>query len=162
MPPFREGPVIVTRKLDGETLQELRTIGHEHQVNIVDASYDIPRGARTVNFPGSSAEALLGIARLIPIEDDAVSVMVRDRGWGDENPAQATTAFEEVAVRLRSEGIDLKELIHSHRNYDAGSPKGAGFYDVANSAPAALFVRTIDDLPFACASLVVGHSQRTE
>jgi L-fucose mutarotase/ribose pyranase (RbsD/FucU family) len=167
MPPFRENPVIVDRRLDGEALHELRDMGHGHRVNIVDASYDIPRGARVIKYPGSSAEALLGIVRLIPIEGD-VEIMERDAELADADPlaqnisAKASHAFEEVETKLAEDDIDLITFVWNYRNGEADSNGDGGFYDVADNAPKNLFVRTVDDLPFACASLIVGHSQLTE
>jgi L-fucose mutarotase/ribose pyranase (RbsD/FucU family) len=166
MPPFREGPIIVDRRFDADALYELRRIGHEHQINIVDASYDIPRGAKVIKFPGSSAEALLGIVRLIPIEKDSVEIMERDAELEQDDPdgqhisAQASHAFEDALETARHENdIDL-DVHWNYRHVQAGS-NGAGFYDDANNAPNSLFVLTTDDLPFACVSLVAGHSQRT-
>jgi L-fucose mutarotase/ribose pyranase (RbsD/FucU family) len=174
MPPFREGPIEVDPRFDGEALHELRDIGHGHRVNIVDRSYDIPRGARTIKFPGSSADALLGIVRLVPLEEGSIVEYMRPdatietaiEGSNSVNFA-ARSAFRDAAEVLvkqpRRIGINLYPLYRKDEDESAQNSGDPGFYTVANSGDERhLFVRTIDDLPFACASLVVGHSQRTE
>ena len=169
MPPFRQGPIVVDRHINGETLMELREIGHGHRVNVVDASYDIPRGARVVHYPGSSAAALEGILSLIPNEG-YVDVMHPDPDIppGDPNGYKAAVAFGKILDEdIVKEGrpywrYRLAEQQAADVDKGDGSDAELGFYDIANNhGPNTLFVRTIDDLPFACASLVVGHSQRT-
>lgn len=182
MPPLREMPISVDRRLDGETLHELRDIGHGHRINIVDASYDIPRGARVVKFPGTSAQALEAVVRIIPIEgennDHATSpIVVMDADAELESQftddggtinyehiaKQAAAAFFKVGTKLNELGVgtvDWQDLQYSYRH---DMETGEGFYTMANGSPeTSLFIRTIDELPFACASVIAGHSQRTE
>lgn len=160
MPPFRKGPIVVDRRFDGEALLELRDIGHGHRVTIVDDSYDIPRGAKTIKFPGSAAEALLGVVRLISIEGP-VEIMARDEKLATTDPtkdhisAEASKAFDRAQDIARIEGIDL-EIEGLHREGEDG------FYDKAKNAPNSLFIWAVDELPFACASLIVNHAQLTE
>jgi L-fucose mutarotase/ribose pyranase (RbsD/FucU family) len=163
MPPFREKPVRVDPLIDGEMLHELRDIGHGHWVHIVDASYDIPRDAKVVNYSGTSANALLGIARLIPIDTDERyhHIMTRGENAGEEDPdekkvsAQALKAFEEIVDQLLTdeEGQIFLDPYYSYPE---------DFHAEVDDEPKSLFVRTIDDLPFACMSLRVGHSQLTD
>lgn len=167
MPPFRKGPIEVDRHFTGEALHELRDIGHGHRINIVDASYNIPRGARVIDYPGSSAEAFMGVVRLIPIENDFALIMDRDEKFqrddpqGERTSGQAGRAFVEAASTLDSEGLDL-ELEWAYKDSESGPTcLENSFYYEANFARNRTFIKTIDDLPFACASLVVGHSQRT-
>lgn len=171
MPPFRAGPIEVDRRFDGETLRELRDIGHGHRINIVDASYDIPRGAKVVNFPGSSADALVSVFRLIPVEGDMVTIMGADHIFGPEQAEKAlskeTRELLTSAYGLFDRALDviLKEVIKEGEINDlAIIPRDGehGFYEIANNPDqASLFIRTIDELPFACATLLAGHSQRT-
>ena len=176
MPPFREGNIQVDRKFNGEALRFLRDVGHGHRINIVDASYDIPEGSRIIDFPGSSAEAYEEIIRLIPIEGEGDGklpmLMGSDKKMKDlleENeghPAnRAFGAFYAAEVRLNKDGIGDADWSGSDvvRRLDDDDPSGNGFYTIANDPDQPhTFIRTVDDLPFACASLVVGHSQRTE
>ncbi len=168
MPPFRTGPIEVDRRFDGNVLRELRDIGHGHRVNIVDASYDIPRGTRVVKFPGSSADALKGIVQLIPVENDRLDIMIPDPVVADESHylvAHAECRFRAAADKLRDPSGPNINLVAVFHNRYAGQEEGTptGFYDLANNHGInTLFVRTIDELPFACVSLVAGHSQRTE
>lgn len=168
MPRFRDGPIEVNPFFDGETLSELRDVGHGHRINIVDASYDIPRSSRRVDFPQSSAEALLGVARLIPIEDDLVIVMSPDPELGGKETKEVLEDINGVAWRKfeamrRILGDRRLKMIEGRYRYGKDESDCVGFYDLANNPDEAhLFMRTIDDLPFACASLVAGHSQRTE
>lgn len=168
MPPFRHGSIEVDSLLLGEALHELRDIGHGHRINIVDASYDIPRGKRVVGYPGASARALDSIARLIPIEGYRVEIMAVDRqiakdARSDHISARAGSLFSTVVERsLESAGIAL-ELEWLYRDAEYGDFEADRFfYDVANSADNSTFFRTIDNLPFACATFVAGHSQLTE
>jgi L-fucose mutarotase/ribose pyranase (RbsD/FucU family) len=141
-------------------LHELRDIGHGHHVNIVDDSYDIPRGAKMIRFPGSAAEALLGVVRLVPVEG-SVEIMVRDDNLAAADPneehvsARARDAFGAALAQAEAEGIELETEGFQREGED-------GFYDRANNAPNSLFIRAVDPLPFACAALTVGHAQRTE
>lgn len=183
MPPLRETPIRIDRRLDGETLHELRDIGHGHRVNIVDASYDIPRGARVVKFPGTSAQALEAVVLIIPIEGEnnelgQSPIVVMDADAELESQftdasgnidyehiaKQAAATFFKVGTRLNELEIgvevDWQDLQYKYRQ---DGVTGEGFYSMANGSPEnSLFIRTIDELPFACASVVVGHSQRTE
>ncbi|HSX36684.1 MAG TPA: hypothetical protein VLG13_00985 [Patescibacteria group bacterium] len=161
MPPFRERRVLIDRNLDGDLLKFLRDVGHGHRINIVDASYDIPASSRVFKYPGTSAQALLGIAVLIPVEADKVTIMAPDPGSEDKSiNVQARTAFAKGAFALASayEFVDLG-IDYLSRNAEADGE--LGFYGLANESTAShSFIRTIDELPFACASLVVGHSQK--
>ncbi len=167
MPPFRKRPILVDPRFDGDALKELRDIGHGHRVNVVDASYDIPRGAKIVKFPGSSADALKGIVRLIPVEDDRVDVMLRDPELrdvpNDSVYIQADHEFDEAMAQLiDTDRIEL-EIYHRFRQTEQEEIEPEGFYAMANEhGDNTLYVLTIDELPFACASIVAGHSQRAE
>ncbi len=181
MPPLRETPIVVDRRLDGETLHELRDVGHGHRVNVVDASYDIPRGARVVKFPGTSAQALEAVVRIIPIEGEnnelgcsPIVVMDADAELESQFTDDGTINYEHIAKRAAATffkvGTQLNELEIGTEvdwqdlqyRYRQDSSEGEGFYSMANGSPeTSLFIRTIDELPFACASVVVGHSQRT-
>ncbi|HTB49205.1 MAG TPA: hypothetical protein VK712_03925 [Verrucomicrobiae bacterium] len=170
MPPFRQGPIEVDRRLDGEALHELREVGHGRRITIVDASYDIPDGVKTIKFPGSSAEALLGIVRLVPLEEGSVVEYMRPDPSLEESSQTviaARVAFRKAAEALDEQagriGINLYPLYRKDEDEAAQNSGDPGFYSVANNeGQRHLFVRTIDDLPFACASFVVGHSQRAK
>jgi L-fucose mutarotase/ribose pyranase (RbsD/FucU family) len=178
MPPFREGPIRVDRRLSGVLLKELREVGHGHRINIVDASYDIPRESVVHDFPGDSADAYLSIARVIPIErEDSegevdVCAMLPDQhlldnvvpGIADSRIyIKARSNFKGVGSKLTREieKVDFTNIEECSRHDGVDYEGSKGFYSLANSqANPHFFVRTIDELPFACISLVVGHSQR--
>lgn len=166
MPPFREGQIKIDRGLSGDLLKFLREVGHGHRVNVVDASYDIPRGATVLDYPGSSAAALVGILSLIPIEGDEVTYMETDQQLDrvqDHGSVQfaARAALHAVQDGLKEDGIGI--AFDGRYRLDEQETEKVGFYSMANGQlETTTFVRTIDDLPYACASLVVGHSQRTE
>lgn len=176
MPPFREKGVKVDRKLDGDALKMLRDVGHGHRINIVDASYNIPEGAQVIKFPGTSAEAYSAVLHLIPVDEDmdAVTIMGVDRSLDDDEAAlRAMGAFSDVERQLNEEGLgsndnpgterDWSESFAINRLSQESLLGGEGFYDIANNPNvASTFIRTIDELPFACASIVVGHSQRAQ
>lgn len=196
MPPFREGPIKIDRKLSGELLHFLREVGHGHRINIVDASYDIPLGSTVIEYPGATAEAFEAIARLIRIdgEEDSTSPVVNitemlwDEKFNDianKKPKPdhvaflASNALHDSYRRLEADKVGvphrkgLPPLLYPQesqlysRTHKDQVPRVAeeeqGFYSIANSSEEPrTFIRTQDDLPFACVSLVVGHSQRTE
>ncbi len=185
MPPFRNGFIEVDLKFDGDALKALRDIGHGHRINIVDASYDIPRGAEIVKYPGTSAEAFLGVVKLIPIEgeDSAhpdVTVMSPDATLAIEIEDKPNHVAARAGEAFFAAGEDLVQMqVGSHVNIgdsfastdwtDTSSRVREdiagldGFYTIAsNPREQHLFIKTIDELPFACVSLVAGHSQRTE
>lgn len=168
MPPFREGPIIIDQRIDEDLIYVLRKAGHGVRLNIVDRSYDVPPDAEKLKFPGSSADALLGIVRLIPVEDNSVTIMLPDTDHAPEtHPTSfmAGVAFEDVVAQLRAQNnpVELEELAGVYRKDDVPGGSDPGFYNLAkNPDERHIFVHTIDDLPFACVSLVVGHSQLTE
>ena len=185
MPPFREGPIHVDRRLDEDALYELRKAGHGVRIHIVDASYPIPDGAKTIKFPGTSAEAFGAIVRVIPVADDSASVpnMIAMRPdnepFGKEGIIDddshvtnlADVALMAVAKKLHYEGVGKAEGAEHAPDWTAVErieredtiEEGPGFYSRAQeSGIQHIFVRTVDNLPFACVSLVVGHSQRTQ
>lgn len=191
MPPFRRGPIEVNPGFQGDALGKIRDVGHGHRINVVDASYDIPDGSTIFDFPGSSADALKSIVRLIPIEGEhegqpAITIMspdtksrheidkIIDQGAAEnEVSCRALIAFMEALEELNQEGVG--PALHGRRSIDWMNADlryrldadevnwTTGFYGMANNPDEPhFFVRTIDDLPFACASLIVGHSQLTE
>lgn len=167
MPPFREGQIEVDRRFNGEGLHALRDIGHGHMVNVVDASFDIPENARVIDYPGSSADCLLSIVRLIPVEHEEVVVMAPDPSFTeDTNPVGflALAAFTEALSKLyHDDNYDDVVISRLFRKDDQYTDGKGGFYSLANDpATPKLYFRTTDDLPFACASLIAGHSQRTD
>jgi L-fucose mutarotase/ribose pyranase (RbsD/FucU family) len=165
MPPFRKGPIVVDRRFDGEALHALRDAGHGRRINIVDASYDTPEGATKIRFPGSSADALSGIVRLIPIEAGEVTYMQPDPEADTDIARTAGKRFERVVKSLAEQENPIKiELNERYRENGAELAESGrpGFYSLANTGnEQRIFVVTVDSLPFACASLVIGHSQRT-
>lgn len=193
MPPFREGPIKVDRKLSGELLHFLRDVGHGHRINIVDASYDIPEGSTVIEYPGSTSEAFEAITRVIPLEVETApqvknTIEMRADRAIDERIGfyesekhiafAAARALEGSYKRLRDDGIypegGWKDTVRVTFRLDEDEIADAlaegedakvydGFYNIANNPDKPhTFIRTQDDLPFACVSLVVGHSQRTE
>lgn len=171
MPPLRG----IDRGLDGNALKALEESGHGRRLAIVDASYDIPRWAQVVNYLGqTSAEALHGIASLVPIEEDSLTLMYPDIDDHSKLADDAYEAFLTVHGQLlkelgskitigslyRKDAADLSELL---QDADDAEEEEEGFYSVANNeAQDTLFVRTRDTLPYACATFIVGHSQQTE
>lgn len=168
MPPFRKGPIIVSRRFSADALHELRERGHGHRFNVVDASYPIPPGARTITFPGTTAEALLDIARIIPIEDNSVTLMdcdtVFDKDPMDSVNKAASNAAEDIAATLQDDDSPVELTFYERRRLtEEEEPGELGFYELADDpSQAATYVRTIDPLPFACLTFRAGHSQRTE
>lgn len=60
--------------------------------------------------------------------------------------------------RYRKDELEA-DLTESHGHDGTPNP---GFYTVANNeSEDTLFIRTPDDLPYACATFVIGHSQRS-
>ncbi len=189
MPPFREGPIKIDRKLSGEALHFLRDVGHGHRINIVDASYDIPPHAVIIDFPGTTAEAYEAIIRCIPIENENSEKQTKvvgmawdeDLDTGEDFEAYessiytlAARAIQEAGDRLMVDGVSRAKgdegtyMVWGESDESIGRLDGEeagqqGFYSIANNPDQPhTFIRTQDDLPFACVSLVVGHSQRTE
>ena len=159
MPPLKG----IDRGLDGDALRALETSGHGRRLAIVDASYDIPRWAEVVDYHGlSSANALLGIVRLIPVEGE-LEFMSPDP---PETICAALKIFNGVARMLEREGhlpTDEKgeaTVLERHRLDEQEEVLTQGFYSIVNDREAdTLFVRTRDGLPYACATFVIGHSQ---
>ncbi|MEK7620893.1 MAG: hypothetical protein AAB395_00890 [Patescibacteria group bacterium] len=196
MPPFREGLVKVDRKLSPELLFFLRDVGHGHRINIVDASYDIPKDSVVIDFPGTTAEAFEAVSRLIRIdgEEDSTSpvVNITEMLWDekfddiankkprpDHVAFLASKALHDSYRRLEADKVGVphrkglppllypqESQLYSRTHKDQvtrTNEEGQGFYSIANNSEEPhTFIRTQDDLPFACVSLVVGHSQRTE
>jgi hypothetical protein len=160
MPPFREGPINFDRQIDGDLLKFLYEVGHGHRINIVDASYDIPHNSRVLKYPGSTSDAIRGIVSLIPIED--CDLMYPDPDSQESKIMRK--AYLQMAQALNTPAIDNDTFSTGiFFRLDKDSPDGKGFYTIAKDPGTPhTFIRTRDDLPFACAGLIVGHSQRTE
>lgn len=154
MPPLKG----IDRGIDGKMLWALEELGHGNQVVVVDPSYPIPRGSKVVDYHGhSSAMALKGILDLVPHESmdgDEGSTDVVAMDTDDGAPTAVSDEFDDIAEQL---GIDLT---YEPRNPvdDLGGSKG--FYvEASDPSKDTLFVRTRDDLAYACARFIVGHSQ---
>ncbi len=161
MPPLRG----IDRGLNGEALKALEESGHGRRLAIVDASYNIPRWAQVVEYHGhSSAQALLGIGRLLPIELGSIRVMIADR---EEESHRAELEFAESCNHLTDElkqnlGYEgIYRLDDQESDFRGESPiKSLGFYSLANNeVEDTLYVRTRDTLPYACATFIIGHMQ---
>lgn len=193
MPPFREGPIKIDRRLSGEMLHFLRDVGHGHRINIVDASYDIPQGSTVIEYPGSTAEAFEAVTRVIPLEVESAPLAentiemrtdksIEEKVGFDESQKHVASAASRALARsferLRNDGIypeggwetsvgvrfrlDEDEITDA-MNEGPDAEVYDGFYTIANNPDKPhTFIRTQDNLPFACVSLVVGHSQLTE
>lgn len=163
MPPFRNQEVKVDPNFNGNVLGTLRDIGHGRRINLVDRSYDIPEGTTILDYPGSTADALLGVVRLIPVEEDLVTIMNPDPDIDPDTAAyDAHRDFVALAVTLRAEDkpISLSPVFRRDEDEDSGA---SGFYALAsNPNERHIYIRCmLEELPFACATLVAGHSQRT-
>lgn len=122
----------MTQTLAAVFLGMLRDVGHGRRINLVDRSYDRPEGARVLDYPGSSANALLGVARLIPIEDDEAVTMNPDPDIDIDTPAyDAKRGFEEVASALRSEDKPVSLYPVFRKDEDEDGLDGKGFYSIA-------------------------------
>ncbi|MBI2592119.1 hypothetical protein HYW36_01445 [Candidatus Saccharibacteria bacterium] len=155
MPPLKS----IDRGLDGDALRALEKSGHGRRLAIVDASYNIPRWAEVVNYHGSSsADALFGIVKLVPVEEASMDFMVPDPD--KEGETRALEAFQKVAERIAKEMPEVDAGAGEYPRLDKDSDEGAGFYTVVNDQEQdTLFVRTRDRLPYACATFVIGHAQ---
>lgn len=162
MPPFREER-LVDRGLSGRALRVLEESGHGRRVAIVDTSYPIPRWAETVDYRGrSSADALLGVVRLIPVEGE-VEFMSPDPEDSREEAKEALEAFNQVFIKLESEIPELQDQVGERHRLDKDEPERVGFYSLVNNEEVdTLFIRTADRLPYACATFVIEHSQVPE
>lgn len=161
MPPLRG----IDRGLNGRALKALEESGHGRRLAIVDASYDIPAWAEVIDYTGqTSADALEGIGRLVPIEG-GLDVMLPDPGDDSEHADDAEAAFFAARDRL---GKVLRQALPINGlqrldEADPGNPEDSGFYSLVNDESArTLFVRTRDVLPYACASFMIGHAQSVE
>jgi hypothetical protein len=125
----------------------------------VDASYNIPRWAEVIAYHGrSSASALFGIVKLVPVEENRIDFMMPDPS-ADSPAYRAQNGFELAADELEEE-LQIKLKTGNIPRLDLYSPHGKGFYTIANNVEEdTLFVRTRDRLPYACATFIVGHSQ---
>ncbi|HUD06827.1 MAG TPA: RbsD/FucU domain-containing protein [Candidatus Saccharimonadales bacterium] len=150
MPPLKG----IDRGINGSLLKALEETGHGDHIAIVDPSYSIPEGSRVIDYQGnSSARALKGILALVPIEEEShVLLMMPDT---EQHSHEAVTEFEEALGGVRETDWLTR--------YGKDNPSGIGFYDLVNNpsneTQNTLFVRTRDEKAFACAMLVVGHSQ---
>jgi hypothetical protein len=145
MPPLKG----IDRGINGALLQALEECGHCEQIIIADASLNIPHDAYRRDYQGdSSAQALLGIIALVPVEEGTrITCMAPDP------PARTCKAMEVFRSTI---GFRIESL---PRNGDHRKG-GLGFYDLINdSEMPTLFVRTRDILPFASARFLVGHAQ---
>ena len=157
MPPLKG----IDRGLTGRALKALEESGHGRRLAIVDASYNIPRWAQVIDYRGeTSTEALKGILRLIPVEGN-LGIMVPDTtdssgGIQGERGPFVDEAVEEAAKVLEGRTVDFLD------RFDRDSGK-LGFYSVANNpAEDTLYIRTPDRLPYACATMLIGHMQTEE
>lgn len=160
MPPLKG----IDRGLNGEALKALEESGQGRRIAIVDASYNIPRWAQVVDYAGkTSLEALVGILKLVPWEG-SILLMLPDEGtepsqWGKNGP------YCDVAVTELDNEFDYPEA-HGISRLDGPTinsvteKKLPGFYSIANDESVdTLFVRTRDEMPYACATFIVGHAQ---
>jgi hypothetical protein len=156
MPPFRSEKILVDPLFDGEMLHELRDIGYGHEIVIVNVVYDTPRDARVVRYPGSTADAYLGIATLVPIEEQSLVME-----GNPEGPDKGDDELDEVADKLRELSMSgwARDFSPDLVWADNGEK---GFRDHVGEKSNTLFVRTIDELPFACVSLTVANPQLSE
>lgn len=153
MPPLKG----IDRGLNGDCLKALEEVGHGAQIAVVDASYDIPLGAQVINYQGdSSAQALRGILALVPLDNNSgedVDVVVMNPDL-PETTCAARDAFIRV---IRDLGLTDGGL----RRLNEDNHLGTGFYAHVNDPEKhTLFVRTRDEKAYACATFVVGHSQK--
>ncbi|MBI2009112.1 hypothetical protein HYS84_01730 [Candidatus Saccharibacteria bacterium] len=162
MPPFREERR-VDRGLPGKALRALEESGHGRRMAIVDTSYPIPRWAETVDYRGrSSADALLGVVRLIPVEGK-VEFMSPDPNDSREGAKEALEAFNQVFVKLESEIPELQDRVGERHRLDHDELDGIGFYSITNDSEVdTLYLRTGDRRLYACATFLIGHSQVPE
>lgn len=163
MPPLKG----IDRGLDGEALRILEQTGHGRQIAIVDPSYEIPADAwkesRVYDYHGStSADALLGILKLVPVDEplhEHPEVVVMHPDEGDERK-EATTAFEHAVDELGELRIAYVPRLDSDVSSFDEPDLGKGFYSLANDPEKkTVFFRTRDTKAYACAMFVVGHSQ---
>jgi hypothetical protein len=153
MPPLKG----IDRGLTGEALKALEESGHGRRLAIVDASYNIPRWAQTVDYRReTSSQALMGILRLVPVEGDHIDLMSPDPD--DDKPTS-----HEAYIRLSScieHLFDGHKQGNVHRLDEQENAGEKGFYSLANNQEEdTLFFRTSDKLPYACATFIIGHSQ---
>ena len=159
MPPLRG----IDRGLNGEALKALEESGHGQMIAVVDSSYPIPREAQVIDYRGpSSAAALEGVLRLVPVEPGPLYMMMPDsddsRAIAKEAQGHTGAAIGRVARELDERELWMLQLTAVARLDTDSQP---GFYSIVDKADT-LFIRTIDDLPYACAAFVIGHSQRSE
>jgi len=159
VPAFRETALTIDPRFNNKPLQELSAMGASHRITIVNANYDIPGGMQSVGFPGSSADALLGIARLIPIEEEVI-ILRHENQVRDVIEYESGRAFYRADMTLRNQEPPIILKLKNRCQSTADNLfKRPGFYQViSNPYEQHLFVRTIDELPFACCSLVVAHN----
>ncbi len=163
MPPLKG----IDRGLNGEALKALEELGHGNQIAVVDPSYPIPRDAEVVDYNGSERgnttdQAVNAILRLVPIEADEsgtyVNIMRPDEGEVKEK--REWLAAEAIAKVALDQGLSHTFQL---RYGDKDSHQYNGFYADANDPKVrTLFVRTRDQRAFACARVIVGHSQGLE
>lgn len=159
MPPLKG----IDRGLTGKALKALEESGHGRRVAIVDASYNIPGWAQVVTYRGeTSLQALLGILSLVPFENE-IWLMVPD-GNGGQTTDDESGPFCDDAVDALDKTFDYPHITAVHR-FDSVSDGETeiGFYPLANdSTTDTLFIRTVDRMPYACASFIIGHMQINE
>lgn len=162
MPPFREER-LVDRGLPGKALEALERSGHLRRMAIVDTSYPIPRWAEEVDYRGrSSADALLGVVRLVPVEG-VVEFMSPDPDDNREEAKEALETFNQVFVELESEIPELQDKVGERHRLDIDEPERVGFYSLVNNQEVdTFFIRTNDRHLYACATFIIGHSQVPE
>lgn len=164
MPPLKG----IDRGLTGEALKALEESGHGRRIAIVDPSYNIPKWAQVIDYRGpNSAQALLGIVKLVPVETEEPIVFMRFDPSEEDKPvaAQAYRNFTETEYSEEISPFRVNKAVLPRLDQDAiEQGKGdIGFYSIANNeAENTLFIRTPDTLPYACVTFVIGHSQITE
>ncbi|MEI9913567.1 MAG: RbsD/FucU domain-containing protein [Candidatus Saccharibacteria bacterium] len=151
MPPLKG----IDRGINGNMLKVLEESGHGDRIVVIDPSYSVPEGAKVIDYQGdSSASALVGILRLVPSES-VITIM-------DADPSNEVSnrAGLEFIKSLGGAGL-MADLATPLPRLTEDAPVGqVGFYELVNGIEVpTIFVRTRDELAYACATFIVGHSQ---
>ena len=150
MPPLKG----IDRGLNGGALKALEESGHGERIAIVDPSYAIPEGSRVVSYQGdSSAQALRGILRLVPLEGPVTCMLADENVTTNEAHEEFIEVIHELGVQ--ADWRDRHDTDLPDSRYD-----WRGFYTIVNNSDeSTIFLRTRDKKAYACATFLVGHSQ---